>query len=458
MASPAVTNTFVNSTTASASDVNQNFTDIINGITDGTKDLSISALTCAGTATLNGNVTLGNASADDITFTGSLASTIPIKTTATYNIGSSTLGLAGIYFGANSQTVRIVGSGSMSATWTLTLPVTAGSVDQVLRSDGSGVASWVAQYDGAYDVRNLGITASVGSNALTVAAVGADGSALSSTNPAFITFRNSTATTGTPTTVKCTSITGVTVSSGSTLGHTSAVADFIYVYAINYNSGTVELAVSSRPIHDEMTLQTTTAEGGGGAADSANVLYSTSARSTIPIRLIGRLKSTQSTAGTWATAISEIAMMNSNSNKDESYSAVHVYVGNGHGSTNTKIRRYSTTNLNVGSAITYADSSTLGATFTINAAGLYMCTITDVYSGGIPAIGVSVNSTTLTTSIKSMNYTEGLRVVTETGGTNVLGAASVALILSPGDVVRAHTSGTPDGTGATTGFSIVKVG
>lgn len=143
MAAPSVTYTFSNSTTADATQVNQNFTDIINGISDGTKDLSISALTCAGNVNLNANVTLGNASSDDITVTGSLASSIPIKTTNTYNIGSSTLGLASVYFGANSQTVRMLGSSSMSATWTLTLPVTAGSAGYKLITDGAGVTSWV---------------------------------------------------------------------------------------------------------------------------------------------------------------------------------------------------------------------------------------------------------------------------------------------------------------------------
>lgn len=144
MASPAVTYTFTNGTASDATAVNQNFTDIINGITDGTKDLSINALTAAGNVSISGNTTLGNASGDDVTITGSLASTINIKTTNSYNIGSATLGLASIYFGANSQTVRILPSSSMSATWTLTLPVTAGTSGYYLKTDGAGVSSWQA--------------------------------------------------------------------------------------------------------------------------------------------------------------------------------------------------------------------------------------------------------------------------------------------------------------------------
>jgi len=77
----------------------QDFNDLLNGITDGTKDLSINALTCAGTATLNGHVNLGNSSADDLTITASLASTLAIKTNNSFDIGSSTLGLRKIYLG-----------------------------------------------------------------------------------------------------------------------------------------------------------------------------------------------------------------------------------------------------------------------------------------------------------------------------------------------------------------------
>lgn len=144
MANPSVTYTFSNATTADAGQVNQNFTDLINGATDGTKDYSISALTCAGSVTLNGAVTLGNATGDDITVTGSLASSIPIKTTASFDIGSSSLGLRALYFGKNSQTVNITGSASMSATWTMTLPVTAGTANYVLTTNGSGVTSWAS--------------------------------------------------------------------------------------------------------------------------------------------------------------------------------------------------------------------------------------------------------------------------------------------------------------------------
>lgn len=144
MPAPSYTYTLTNGTTADASQVMQNFSDILNGVSDGTKDLSINALTLAGTLTANGNTTIGNASGDDLTINASLASTLPIKTTNSYDIGSTTIGLRALYLGANSQTVNLKGSASMSATWSLTLPVTAGSANQLFgqSSAGTGVGEW----------------------------------------------------------------------------------------------------------------------------------------------------------------------------------------------------------------------------------------------------------------------------------------------------------------------------
>jgi hypothetical protein len=56
----------------------------------------------------------------------------------------------------------------------------------------------------------------------------------------------------------------------------------------------------------ETGLISTTAEGGAGAADSATVVYSTTARSSLAYRALGYIESTQATAGTWATAPSTI--------------------------------------------------------------------------------------------------------------------------------------------------------
>src|SRR3990167_1456798 len=123
MTAPSVTYTFSNGATVVHSEHNQNFTDIINGLTDGTKDLTMFAGTFQSNLTVNGNSTLGSASNDDLTVNASLASTIPIKTNNTYDIGAATLAFAGIYLGApSSRSTRITANQSLAASHTLVLP------------------------------------------------------------------------------------------------------------------------------------------------------------------------------------------------------------------------------------------------------------------------------------------------------------------------------------------------
>lgn len=126
MPSPSVTYTFSNSTTADATQVNQNFTDLINGLSDGTKDLSVSAITAAGNVTFNGNTAIGNASGDTLTITASLASTVSIGTTFSYDIGSSTIGLKDVYFGSIDSAAKTtkIRAGTVATSNTVTLPIT----------------------------------------------------------------------------------------------------------------------------------------------------------------------------------------------------------------------------------------------------------------------------------------------------------------------------------------------
>lgn len=150
-------------------------------------------------------------------------------------------------------------------------------------------------FTNAFD-KIFSITASVNSSALTISA-----SALT------LDFRSNTLTSGTITTVSGTPA-NLVISSGSTLGTVNNVASRIVVIALN-NAGTIELAavnISGGNQLDETNLISTTAEGGAGAADSANVIYSTTARTSVAYRVIGFIDSTQTTAGTWATAPSTI--------------------------------------------------------------------------------------------------------------------------------------------------------
>jgi len=152
MANPSVTNTFTNGTTADATEVNQNFTDLINAMTDGSKTFSIDALTVAGAFVANGAVTLGNATGDDIKITGSLAATLNIKTNDSFDIGSATLGLKAVYFGDTSDTIAITAP-TLAASYTITLPATGGNDNDVTYTNGSGTLA----FSPPGSVSNLGL-------------------------------------------------------------------------------------------------------------------------------------------------------------------------------------------------------------------------------------------------------------------------------------------------------------
>ena len=135
------------------------------------------------------------------------------------------------------------------------------------------------------------ITASVGASALTV-----------TLNPTILNFRDTPLTSGTINTRTVAAAISVVVPSTATLGTVSAQQSRLVVIALD-NAGTVELAVvniAGGNNLDETTLISTTAIS--AAAASASVVYSTTARTSLPFRVVGYIESTQATAGTWATA------------------------------------------------------------------------------------------------------------------------------------------------------------
>ena len=119
-------------------------------------------------------------------------------------------------------------------------------------------------------------------------------------------FRSTTLSSGATTRVSISAGINLSVPSGATLGTVSGVAARIVLLAIN-NAGTVELAVvniAGGNNLDETTLISTTAIS--TAADSDNVIYSTTARTSVAFRVVGYVDITEATAGTWATAPSTV--------------------------------------------------------------------------------------------------------------------------------------------------------
>jgi hypothetical protein len=259
-----------------------------------------------------------------------------------------------------------------------------------------------------------------------------------------IAFRNSTAATGTYTLRTVTAALSVTVSSGSTLGSTNGNPNWAHVYFID-NSGTVEMAVAGSRFVDEGSLVTTTAEGGGGAADDKYTLYSTTQRTSVPVRLFARVKSTQATAGTWATTPSEVSVYPFMQAVPRSQLVFKDTSGTGLGTTNSKIRNYATL-VSIGAAMTGATSAANGSTVTINEDGIYFFEVKDASSSGANYAGFSLNSTQLSTDISSVTAADVL-ILTKSISSDVFTLSWMG-ILSAGDVVRFHVESSSWGTGS----------
>lgn len=406
-----------------------------------------------------------------------------------------------------------------------------------------------------YGINNITITTSVGANALTIAAKQSDGTTdhgAAAAATGTIVFRSATITSGAFNSRSITGALSLTVPSTATLGHNDGAVEYIYVYMID-NSGTVELAVSSSNHRSEQDVITTTVLN--TSSDDAATIYSTSARVGVPFRLVGILKITEATAGTWASnatvvtprdlfftdfVVTKAAAFNAKHgfkysvstaaarnvqlpapsanfrfrihdstgqsetnaitlvrNGSESINGTaanktlqgnffdwevysdgtnyfvtgmdvgnaaitapdgHVIVdtGNGHGGTNTKIRRFTNTRLNQGSSITYADSAGNGGSFTINEDGVYAVTYCEENDAGVTQIGISVNGSALTTDINSITYAQGKRAVVEIGSGS-FGTVSWTGRLAASDIVRAHTDGAPGASTDNTIFSICQV-
>jgi len=283
---------FVNISTAIATKVDSNGSASLTTLSvSGLSTLSNVLLGYDTTATAAGTTTLTSSSNNQQFFTGTTTQTVVLPLTSTLALGFS-------YLIVNKSTgVLTVQSSGLN---TITLVPAGVSVRcTCILTSGTTAASWSFSFDAGSSTAYKQIptiTATVASNALTIG-LGA----------CSLDFRSSTLSSGTVTTVFGTPA-NLVISSGSTLGTVSGIASRIVVIAIN-NAGTIELAavnISGGNQLDETNLITTIAEGGLGAADSANVIYSTTARSSVAYRIVGFIDSTQATAGSWATAPSTI--------------------------------------------------------------------------------------------------------------------------------------------------------
>jgi len=219
--------------------------------------------------------------------------------------------------------VTVDGNGSETIDGAATVSLTQQYRSVTLRCDGSNWHTVSTAFDGddvIFDrsfslARNLALAASVASSALTISLKGWDGTDPSAINPVVVPFRNSTLATGTASLLTVTSATSLVVSSGSTLGASSGEAFRLWIVAFN-DGGTFRLGVVN-PASATNTLalrsdalQSSTAEGGAGGADSALIIYAGATVSSKPMQIIGYMDwdSGLSTAGTWDAVPDQIQL------------------------------------------------------------------------------------------------------------------------------------------------------
>ena len=167
----------------------------------------------------------------------------------------------------------------------------------------------------AVGMENGQITATVASNALTIAIKTAAGSDPSPSNPVFMAFRNANLTGGSYQVRAITAALSLVVSPGSTLGVRAGWPFRLWVVLFD-DAGTLRLGVvlatgvSSVYWLVDTALGSSTAEGGVGGADSEATIYSGTAVTAKPFRILGTLDYVGglAAAGTWSIAPPVIAL------------------------------------------------------------------------------------------------------------------------------------------------------
>lgn len=179
-------------------------------------------------------------------------------------------------------------------------------------SSGGGSSPPIVSTTTNFALVNGYITASVAGNALTIAVKNYSGTDPDSEGPVVCHFRDATASAGSLETLSITAATSLTITSGSTLGVAASIPFRLWVVGFN-DGGTFQLgvilatlnsgALSTAPLRDYM-IASSTAEGGAGGADSAQVIYTSSAVTSKAMRVLGWLEweTAIGTPGTWGSA------------------------------------------------------------------------------------------------------------------------------------------------------------
>lgn len=137
-------------------------------------------------------------------------------------------------------------------------------------------------------------------------------------------------------------------------------------------------------------------------------------------------------------------------------SQVTCNTGTGVGATNTQIRIFTNSSTS-GTDITYATSSTLGDTFTINTTGVYAISYTEISSTVANYFGLLKNgSVGLTTAINLVTPAQG-KIAIASFISSLPWTCSIILNLAASDIIRASAAGNYQNSSDNTLFTITRV-
>lgn len=213
--------------------------------------------------------------------------------------------------------VELKAPATLASNTNFTLPNSNGSNGQSLISDGAGNLSWSysptnylleSLYFGANEA-NVTLDCGVNANQIECKLRNYSGGSHSSSSHGWLRFRSETANSGASQYHIMSGTQNVYVlPSGSTLGCHDGIECEIHIYA-SLNSGTAQLCYYN-PDRGGMTLDegklysSTTMSG---SANNAKTLYCATGTTNKAIRYVGRILTTQATAGTYASALTEVA-------------------------------------------------------------------------------------------------------------------------------------------------------
>ena len=155
--------------------------------------------------------------------------------------------------------------------------------------------------------------------ALTIAIKTSANSDPSSSDPVLVIFRDQALATGGYTMLQITAATSLVISSGSSMGATNSTAFRLWIVGFN-DAGTFRLGaincgvgITGQALLAQDALQSSTAEGGAGAADNLATFYTGTAVTSKPIAVLGYFDYPAGLAsvGAWGTSPTTIQLYHS---------------------------------------------------------------------------------------------------------------------------------------------------